>query len=621
MEDHFPKLDGVLLADRYLLTEEVGRGGFGVVYRGTQLNINRDIAVKILPPQFMAIPDVVARFKREAQLASLLRHPNTITIHDYGSQDNMLYIVMELLRGEDLADILKRERRLSKERIVRITKQILKSLAEAHEHGIVHRDLKPENIFLHQVAEEPDFVKVLDFGIAKLAQPGGQSSEGRQLTVSGSTVGTPVYMSPEQAAGEEVDAQTDLYALGVIMYEMLTGRPPFQDQNPVKVMRAHLFTPVPPLPDEVRGTLLEHVILRALEKEKDARYRSAREFLKELEKTPSKVMPLPQDLSAQLRSLQNVAPPTSTLEEDSEEPPTLELRPEDEASLDEDSAPAPRLNHDTAAFDQRQAPKRSALSALEPPPPSSSRSGADYVPFEQLSASARQPIIEGASASGLTTRSGILPAPASANRPQYLPELSSAGLNTVSSILTIVEPSPQEEEVILLTRPKHTPQQGLAALPPQTNPKWEVSQLNQPPAAQHPRAQDLSHPEIRLPQASDAHSSPYSTDEKPVPLLVQQARQATPSAPASAAPAPPQPQDTSDDEELEEGQPPAWTWGNPDLSAELAQRVESGAYPQHQQRTQEAKARQRQLMTRGLGVALILLVLALLGIIAATQLI
>lgn len=598
MEDQFPKLDGVLLAERYLLTEEVGRGGFGVVYRGTQLNINRDIAVKILPPQFMAIPDVVERFKREAQLASLLCHPNTITIHDYGSQDNMLYIVMELLRGEDLADILKRERRFDKDRIVHIAKQVLKSLAEAHQQGIVHRDLKPENIFLHQVTHEPDFVKVLDFGIAKLAQPGGQASQGRQLTVTGSTVGTPVYMSPEQAAGEEVDAQTDLYALGIIMYEMLTGRPPFQDDNPVKIMRAHLFTPVPPLPQELRGSLIEHVILRALEKEKDARYRSANEFLKDLEKSPSKIIPLPSHIRQALTS----APPE--LEEDSE-PSTLELKTEDDR--DEDiplSLDHPRTDPQWT----NPPPDRfgaASLQRLQPPP---RLNAPDQIPFEQLGSRERQPIIEGASASGLTSRSGLLPSP----HPHYtttsamLSERSSAGLNTVSSILTIVEPPP-EEEVILLTRPKHTPHQGVPSLSPQTNPSWEVD-----PSLRQSQELDAMPPRYTYETGSSSDmirpSSPYSTDEK---LIPEQLRQ--PPAPA------PQPQvmDTpAEDEALEPGQPPNWSWGNVDASVELTRDVESGAYPQLKQKQQLARAQRRKWLIGVLVALLIVMVLALIALMA-----
>lgn len=272
---------GTVLADRYELAEKIGQGGFGAVWRATQMNMDREVAVKVLPPQFMTLEDVVERFKREARLASRLRHPNTITLHDYGQQNDLLYIVMELLTGEDLADVLKEHGKLPADRIIHIARQVLKSLAEAHEQNIVHRDLKPENIFLSVVGEDRDFVKVLDFGIAKLLHPEGSTEKpARRLTMSGSTVGTPTYMSPEQAAGEDVNHLTDLYALGVIMYETYNGRPPFYSKDPVKIMRAHLFDVVPPLRDpSLRGTLLDRVIQKALQKDPRDRFQSASDML------------------------------------------------------------------------------------------------------------------------------------------------------------------------------------------------------------------------------------------------------------------------------------------------------------------------------------------------------
>ncbi len=281
MADSTEVTPGTVLLDRYELVEIIGHGGFGTVWRARQLLMDRDVAVKILPPEFVTVRDIVARFEREAKLASRLRHPNTITLHDYGKQDNLLFIVMELLVGEDLADLLKREGRLPPDRIMSIASQVLKSLAEAHDQHIVHRDLKPENIFLSVVGDDRDHVKVLDFGIAKLAQPTGEEDQdARRLTLSGSTVGTPTYMSPEQAAGEEVDGTTDLYALGILMYEMACGRPPFHDKDPVKVMRAQLFEPVPPMRDRsLQGTVLDRVVQKALAKDRDQRFQSANQML------------------------------------------------------------------------------------------------------------------------------------------------------------------------------------------------------------------------------------------------------------------------------------------------------------------------------------------------------
>jgi serine/threonine protein kinase len=424
---------GTVLADRYELIGEVGRGGFGMVYRARQLNISREVAVKVLPPKFMAIPDLVARFQREAQLASRLRHPNTITIHDYGQHDNLLFIVMELLTGEDLADRLRRVKRLELSEIVVIARQVLKSLQEAHDQGIVHRDLKPENIFLARVGDDQDFVKVLDFGIAKIAAPKmGSPAEGpqRQLTIAGSTVGTPTYMSPEQAAGEDVDAQTDLYALGVILYEMANGRPPFADSNPVKTMRSHLFDEIPPFSNQgLRNTRFEAMVLKALDKDREKRFGSAAEFLKSLD----------EDL-------------LSTTPQATEEPPTIEMTP-----IDSDlSTPGPLDN---------QAPVRDGIDALLsdfPPfslnktPAGPPKGAADAIPFVPSAGKPRQPVLQGVSRSNLTETSDLglaLDRSPDLHAPPPGFDLKTAA--STSSILTVVEePRISDSDVIVLTSPK-----------------------------------------------------------------------------------------------------------------------------------------------------------------------
>lgn len=280
---------GTTLGGRYELTEGIGEGGFGKVFRARQLNMDRDVAVKILPPQFASMENMVERFRQEARLASRLRHPNTITIHDYGQQDGAFFIVMEYLKGEDLAARLQREGKIPLSQAIYIGQQTLKSLQEAHEFGIVHRDLKPENVFLTQMGSDENFVKILDFGIAKLAEPDAQgisdtnSGRQRQLTVQGSTVGTPCYMSPEQAAGESVATQSDLYTLGVILYEMVNGHPPFMDKRPVRIMHAHLFDPLPAFSDKkLRNSRLESVLRKAMEKDPAHRYEDAAQFLEAL---------------------------------------------------------------------------------------------------------------------------------------------------------------------------------------------------------------------------------------------------------------------------------------------------------------------------------------------------
>ncbi len=292
---------GMTLGGRYKLTDKIGEGGFGKIFRARQINVDREVAVKILPSRFNSEQNVVERFRREARLASRLKHPNTITIHAYGQHEDLFYIVMEFLYGEDLADRLSHGGPMAPEQAVKILSQTLRSLKEAHDMGIVHRDLKPENIFLTTMSDELDFVKVLDFGIAKLAEPDPRSSlqEERSLTMDGSTVGTPAYMSPEQAAGEELAATSDLYTAGIILYEMLNGRPPFFHERPIRTMRAHLFDPVPPFARKgLRGSPLEAIVLKALEKEPEQRFQSAREFLDALKNPDLIVVPDPSPTSA-----------------------------------------------------------------------------------------------------------------------------------------------------------------------------------------------------------------------------------------------------------------------------------------------------------------------------------
>lgn len=438
---------GHILAGRYEILAEIGRGGFGMVYRARQLNMDREVAIKVLPPQFMAIADVVERFKREAKLTSQLTHPNTITIHDYGQAENLLFIVMELLDGEDLADVLKREHTLPLDRILHVAQHILKSLSEAHQKGIVHRDLKPENIYLCPTSENEEIVKVLDFGIAKLAQPDSTSLQGKQLTVTGSTVGTPVYMSPEQAAGEEVDHLTDLYALGIMIYEMACGRPPFHDANPVKVMRSHLFSEVPPFPPTSAhaGSHLERVVMRALQKDRHLRHQSARGFLQALSEASRPT------ITALPSSLLKPKLPSSlqSLPQDDEDLPTIELidTSEEDEFIDLLAAPGfPSLNSTGNHIAQKTNPHADAipfdalLSNLEPP----------------SSSSARERVMHSASSStsGLTLGSQL-------DQGMQKDSFDGHGLNTSSAILSIIEHAPkprggaQDEEVFLLTQPKN----------------------------------------------------------------------------------------------------------------------------------------------------------------------
>ena len=269
---------GDLVAGRYLLGKELGRGGFGVVFRATHQALKEDVALKILLPHVVSNTEFVDRFEREVMVAKALRHPNTINVLDYGRTEQELpYFVMEYVRGESLHELLQLHTRLSLARTQRVAIQILKSLAEAHASGVVHRDMKPANIMLCEVYGEQDFVKVLDFGIAKALSdpdnPGG-------FTQTGMLLGTPAYMSPEQARGvREIDGRSDLYAIGLIIAECIAGRPVVPNGPTVDMLRT-LASPEPVvLPAIVEHCAMAGVVKRALNKERDARFPTAESMI------------------------------------------------------------------------------------------------------------------------------------------------------------------------------------------------------------------------------------------------------------------------------------------------------------------------------------------------------
>lgn len=237
-----PSLVGHVLDGKYTLLSKLGEGGMGSVYLAEQATMGREVAIKVLRREFSQNRTAIKRFLREARAASKLGHPNTITVYDFGqSNDGLLYLVMERLSGRPLADILDQDGALPPQRAAHIFGQICDSLSEAHRQGITHRDLKPENIFIEQKVGNDDFVKVLDFGIAKMQ---GDDATG-QATATGMICGTPSYMSPEQAMGKEIDGRSDIYALGVLLYEMLTNEKPFEGDTPMEVMLKHINEPAP----------------------------------------------------------------------------------------------------------------------------------------------------------------------------------------------------------------------------------------------------------------------------------------------------------------------------------------------------------------------------------------
>jgi serine/threonine-protein kinase len=276
-------LIGRTLPGGYLILELVGIGGMGRVYRAEQTTLVRTVAVKIIHPHLVGEENAAARFITEARAASRLNHPNSVGIIDFGkTPDGQLYLVMEFLRGRDLARVTHEEGVLSFRRIVDVLKQTLAALAEAHSENIIHRDLKPENIILEPVRSGGDFVKVVDFGLAKMRvekqQPG--------ITSPGIVCGTPEYMSPEQARGDLLDPRSDLYSVGVILYQLLTGRLPFEAESPTQVVLAHLTDPPrdPRLvaPERSIPSSLVDITLKALAKIAKDRFQDADEFSAEL---------------------------------------------------------------------------------------------------------------------------------------------------------------------------------------------------------------------------------------------------------------------------------------------------------------------------------------------------
>jgi len=277
---------GHVLGNRYRIERHIGSGSMGQVYAARELASSRDVAIKVISPEHTTDATMVARFRREGRVMAETRHPNIVAVLDLDEADGRWFLVMELLGGINLADAMAQRPGFARAHVVPVLRAVLDALDAAHAREIVHRDLKPENVFLVGPPDGAFEVKVLDFGVAKVV---GQSAE-EQLTRSGTILGTPEFMSPEQAMGRDVDARSDLYAVGCIAYAMLCGRPPFLDNWPMRVIMKQAFEAhAPPSrlwPDVPGGQVVDGFMARALAKKPEDRFQSAREMREALAALP-----------------------------------------------------------------------------------------------------------------------------------------------------------------------------------------------------------------------------------------------------------------------------------------------------------------------------------------------
>ncbi len=275
---------GRVVDGRYRVITRIGVGGMGVVYRVEHERLGKMAAMKVLAPDVAAKDEMVQRFKLEAQAVSRLNHPNIVQTFDFGQFEGSLFLVMEHVRGEDLAAVLKREGPLEFARAAKLFVEACSALTEAHDHGIIHRDLKPENLMVHRRRDGSEQVKVLDFGLAKLRE----RDESASITTGKQVLGTPYYMSPEQVRGELLDPRADVYSLGATLYRVLTGAPPFHAPSPLAVLSKHLTDPVVPprtrVPERGLPPEADEIVMRAMAKNVEERYSSAAALQRDLEK-------------------------------------------------------------------------------------------------------------------------------------------------------------------------------------------------------------------------------------------------------------------------------------------------------------------------------------------------
>jgi len=292
-------LQAGIIAERYEVLSLIGKGGMSVVYKARHTMMNRVVAIKMLHSQLLKDQTSIKRFQQEAQATSALSHPNLITVFDFGIlTEGTPYLIMDFVQGTSLSELLDKEVNLEVDRALPIFVQACSALVHAHQKGVLHRDLKPSNIMLTESGEDKDVVKIVDFGIATFLPEAGMTAE--RLTQTGEVFGSAEYMSPEQCRGKKLDARSDIYAMGCVMYESLVGLPPFLGENVLDTIQRHITDPPAPFrqvrPDLTISERLERLVFRALEKKPDQRQQTMAELLKELEcvrsEVPTEPMPV-----------------------------------------------------------------------------------------------------------------------------------------------------------------------------------------------------------------------------------------------------------------------------------------------------------------------------------------
>ncbi|HEY8075008.1 MAG TPA: protein kinase [Labilithrix sp.] len=458
-------LVGKTIAGKYLLQSLLGHGGMGAVYEAEHTAIGKKVAIKFVDPEFATDESVVKRFSREARAMSAIESAHIVTVFDAGTEDGRPYLVMELLRGEDLGQRLRRSRRVPLGESMHVIAQVLKGLARAHAAGIVHRDLKPDNVFLAKTDTDPMFAKIVDFGISKIERPRATTSP-LALTGRGTVLGTPLYMSPEQAqCATDVDSRADLYSVGAMLFECLSGRPPHTGETYEQIILSICMRDAPDL-RAVEPSVPENVsqfVARALARERGQRYSSAERMLAALhEVAPAERTRVPLDAPAQHTMLSSGAESAKTIVT----PPEFPASPGVATRLGMPSLdPVPTSEKPSTRREPAAAPARSTP---EPPRKRASRTSTPEPPApKKKSAGALAATAIGATIAGIAATIGIVYAtskPTAPARP-VVQETTSAAAPAPSHAPSVAFAPLEEPSASASTKPAATGAPKTSTLP------------------------------------------------------------------------------------------------------------------------------------------------------------